>query len=271
MRRSIPVLEKRGLTITVITLTGKDPDEELKTNPVTFKKAIKDDKEVYDFLISKLTSENDIETGIGKKKITDEMLPLIDVIQNEIIKEHYLKKLSEAIDTSYDALEKQLEKKDKKEETKPAEVIHNSNRQEMLEEYLLSLVIQALHPSETLVLTDDILVEYKFKVPSIGKIFAQLIEIYKKNKNFNLKSLPEYLNKELIPTFDKCFLIPLPKFEDEEKYKEEIIKVCKDLRVIYLKEKIKDISEKLKKDGNKEEEITDLQKQISDITTQLSS
>jgi DNA primase len=238
---------------------------------VVFKKAVKADVEVYDFLISRLVSENDIKTGIGKKKVTDEMLPLINVIQNEIIKEHYLKKLSDAIDTSYDALEKQLGKKDKKEETKSSEIVHSSNRQEMLEEYLLSLVIQAVHPSETLSLTEDILVEYKFKIPSVGKIFAELIGIYKKNVNFNLKNLSEYLSKELIPTFDKCFLNPLPKFEDEDKYKEEIIKVCKDLRVIFLKEKIKDIGEKLKKDGNKEDEIVSLQKEISDITTQLSS
>ena len=59
-----------------------------------------------------LVDENDIETAVGKKTVTDEMLPLISVINNEIIKEHYLKKLSERINISFDSLLKQIDKKD---------------------------------------------------------------------------------------------------------------------------------------------------------------
>jgi DNA primase len=270
MKRSIPVLEKRGLTITVIKLSGKDPDEEIRSNPVAFKKAIKSDVEVYDYLISKLIQENDISTGIGKKKVADEILPLINLIQNEVVKEHYLKKLSEAIDTSADALEKQLDKKQEKEKEDIAEKTLKTDRREMLEEYLLSLVAQAVNPPEMLTIAQDILIEYKFKLPSVGKIFAKLILAFQKNDKFDLKNVSLVLGQELLPAFDKCFLVPLPKFEDDAKYKDEVIKVAKDLRVIYLKDKIKEIGEKLKNE-NKEEAIDNLRKQISEITAQLSS
>lgn len=270
MKRSIPVLEKRGLTITVISFSGKDPDEEIKENPVSFKKAIKNDSEIYDFLINRLVSEHGITSGIGKKKITDELLPLISVIQNEVVKDHYLKKLSEAIDTSTDALEKQLSKKEDSSEKTAVSGSQKTDRQEMLEEYLLSLLIQSVNPKDSIITTRDILVQYKFKVPSVGKIFAELYGIYQKNEKFNLKNIPEVLSKELIPTFDKCFLTPLPKFEDEVKYNEEIIKACKDLRVLYLKGKISDISERLKSKKDKEE-IDFIRKEIAEITSQLSS
>ncbi len=271
MKRSIPVLEKRGLTITVITTEEKDPDEAIKKNPVAFKKAIKEDKEVYDFLISKLVRENDINTGIGKKEITDELLPLINLIQNEIVKEHYLKKLSEAINISYDSLEKQLDKKeDKNEETVKAFKLQKGDRREMLEEYLLSLVIQATDPKEMTTIAKDILVQYQFKLPSVGKIFAELISIYKKIEKFDLKNIPSYLAQELIPTFDKCFLVPLPKFENATTYEDEIIKVCNDLRVLFLKDRIKEIGIKSRGDENKEEEIEKLRIEIAEISSKLS-
>ncbi len=270
MKRSIPVLERRGLTITVITLSGKDPDEEIKSNPLVFKKAIKNDREIYDFLISKLVGENDLSTGIGKKKVTDEILPLISLIQNEVVKEHYLKKLSESIDTSQDALEKQIERKGTKEEKDVADKTLKGDRRQMLEEYLLSLIIQAVTPSEMLTTAHDVLTQYNFSLPGVGKIFAKLVLAYQKNEKFDLKNVSIVLTQELLPTFDKCFLVPLPKFENEEKYKEEIIKVSKDLRIFYLKDKISEISVKLKKE-NKDEEVENLRKQISEITTQLSS
>lgn len=272
MKRSIPVLEKRGLTITVITTEEKDPDEAIKKDPLAFKKSIKNDREVYDFLISKLILENDIKSGIGKKKVADEMLPLINLIQNEVVKEHYLKKLSEAIDTSYDALEKQL---DKKPDNTPTEdtlkKTQKIDRREMLEEYLLSLIIQAPEPREKLVTAKDILTQYKFQISSIGKIFAELLNAYGKRERLDLKNISSYLDTELMSEFDKCFLVPLPKFENSEKYQEEIVKVSNDLRILYLKEKIKDIGIKLRNDGNKSDEIETLKREISDITSQLSS
>lgn len=270
MKRSIPVLERRGLTITVITLSGKDPDEEIKSNPLAFKKAIKNDREIYDFLISKLVRENDLSTGIGKKKVTDEILPLISLIQNEVVKEHYLKKLSESIDTSQDALEKQIVRKGTKEEKDVIDKALKGDRRQMLEEYLLSLIIQAVIPVEVLTTAHDVLTQYNFSLPSVGKIFAKLVLAYQKNDKFDLKNVSVVLTQELLPTFDKCFLVPLPKFENEEKYKEEIIKVSKDLRIFYLKDRIREISAKLKNE-NKEEEVEKLRKQISEITAQLSS
>ncbi|MEK9176054.1 MAG: DNA primase [Patescibacteria group bacterium] len=269
MKRSIPVLEKRGLAITVIIPDGKDPDEAIRKDPSKFKKAIRNDIEIYDFLISKLVSENKIDTASGKKAITDEMLPLINVIQNEIVKEHYLKKLSESINTSYDSLQRQL---DKKEEEKKENVIQKNQkvgRKEMLEEYLLSLIIQAGSPNEMLTKAKDILIEYKFEIPSIGKIFSELLLIFGKNKNFDLKHLSSNLTSELIPAFDKCFLTPLPKFENASIYEEEVIKVSKDLRIIHLKERIKEIGKSIK-DKN-EEEIESLREEIGTITAQIAS
>ncbi len=271
MKRSIPVLEKRGLLITVIVSNEKDPDEAIKKNPGAFKKAVKNDVEVYDFLISKLTKEQDVNTAVGKKNITDEMLPLLNVIQNEIVKEHYLKKLSQEIDTSYDSLIKQLDKKQGDSiKQNIVSKVQKTNRREMLEDYLLALIIQSNNPKEMFIKSKDILSTYRFEIPSIGKIFSELLKLLETNK-FDVKTLSINLTKELLPAFDKCFLMPLPKFENTTMYEDEIIKASKDLRIFYLKDRVDQISKELKGKEKNGQEIESLREEIASITSQIAS
>lgn len=268
MKRSIPVLEKRNLLISIILLDGKDPDESIKNNPVEFKKAIKKDREIYDYLIEKSISENDL-SATGKKKITDEILPLLGNIQNEIIKEHYLKKLSEEIDISMESLIRQIDKKDEIQE-KPFIKTNKQDRREMLEEYLLALIVQGENTAELAEKSKDILVSYKFQIPSVGKIFSELFLYISKNQEIKIKNFSSKLNTELLPVFDKCYLMPLPKIENSVKYEEEIIRVSKDLRIIHLKERISEISKNLKGQEN-EEEIEKIKEEIASITAQISA
>ncbi len=270
MKRSIPVLEKRGLSITVIIPDEKDPDEALKNNPIGFKKAVREDREIYDFLLNKFVSENDPDSAIGKKKIGDEMLPLISKIQNEIIKEHYLKKLSEAISTSYDSLLKQIENKAPDKDEKIIQKNQKQDRHELLEEYLLGLVVQSLEPKQMLIKVKDILNKYEFYLPAVGKIFAEILSVINV-KDFDLKSASKNLSNELLPVFDKCFLMPLPKFEDNVKYEEEIVRVSKELKLIQLKERIKQISRDLKGKEENEDEIEKIKEEIASITSQIVS
>src|ERR1035437_9237 len=93
-RRSLEVLEKKGLTTSIIVVKdGKDPDEALKKNPAEFKKAVRDSLGVYDYLVDKFVAENDKDSAQGKKAIADNLLPLFAKISNEIIKKKFLKKL----------------------------------------------------------------------------------------------------------------------------------------------------------------------------------
>ncbi|MBI2621220.1 MAG: DNA primase [Candidatus Levybacteria bacterium] len=271
MKRSIPFLEKRGLMVSVIVPSGKDPDEAIKKNPSAFKKAIKNDIEIYDFFISKLTSENDINSASGKKAVTDELLPLISMIQNEIVKEHYLKKLSREVNTSYESLLRQLDRKTEGKNEKVFQKLKKLDRREMLEEYLLALIIQSKNPKDEYLKSKEILINYEFLVPSIGKILSEFLILSKKFKQFDIKNLSKNLAKELLPVFDKCFLMLLPKFENAEKVSEEAIKVSKELRVFFLKNRIREISETFKNTKKNDWEIKKLREEISAIVSQIAS
>ena len=70
IKRSLAVVEKKGLTPTVIEIPGgKDPDEALKNEPGLFKKAVHEDIGIYDYLFDKMLASVSIDSDRGKKAI----------------------------------------------------------------------------------------------------------------------------------------------------------------------------------------------------------
>ncbi|MDE2025562.1 MAG: DNA primase, partial [Patescibacteria group bacterium] len=152
LKRSLPILERKGVTTTVIQIPGgKDPDEAIKTDPLAFKKAVRKDVPVYDVLIDLALQKYDPDSAEGKKQIGGEVLPHIAHITNEIVKEHYLNLLARRLNTSYETLTRELDRLAKKEVIKADPVMLNKTqrpREDVLEEYLIALIIQ--HPNPPL-------------------------------------------------------------------------------------------------------------------------
>lgn len=153
------------------------------------------------------------------------------------------------------------------------------SRREVLEEYLLALVIQSEEPKKLFDIAFKILRDYKFEIPSFGKIADTLLSFFKTYKNlrddktrFNDKKFSKSLQPELAKAFNLCFLYPLPKFINSEKYIEELKKKAGELRTLFIKDKIKVSSESLKNKERyeKESSIRDLQKELSGLIRLLS-
>lgn len=272
-KRSLPVLEERGLTVTVAVLTGgKDPDSAIKENPAQFKKDLKNDIPVYDFILSRLLSEYDKESPIGKKKITEEILPSIANISNEVVKEHYLKKLGESIDTSFETLQKEIDKnqKVKKDDSKIIQK-DKKDRREVLEEYLLGLLIQNKKPKFPTIKAEEILKGYRFLNASYGSIFKAITEYLNINENFENKQFMNKLDSSLIKIYDMLYILPVPAFEDDLLFEKEIERASLELKVIYLKERIRNIGKKLKEENlSSSEEEDALKEEFNKMTAMLS-
>lgn len=269
IKRSLEALEKKGLTTTVVDLGEyKDPDEAIKKDPVFFKKAVSHDIGVYDFLISSFLKKYNKETGEGKKKITQNLLPFISKIDNEIIKEHYLKTLAKELDSSLETLQKEMNKVGKKEPDNlsfAGAKKDKRGRKEILEEYLLSLILQSESVDDHFKLSNEILEDYEFELPSYKKIFENLKSYFINNPNFSIKLFAKALPKETIALFDTRYILPLPKFEEQDKYTQEIEKVVKELKVLDLKNKIKVIAQAINKKEKEKEEALGLQRQLSGL------
>ncbi len=274
IKRSIGVVEKKGLSPTVIEIVGgKDADEALLKNPTGFKKAAKEDVSVYEFLIKKALELFDVNIADGKKKFSNETLPYVAQIGNEIIKEHYLKKIAKELDTSYESIQKEVERIGKKIEKTEVKIDAVSKRpqDEILEEYLLALILQSDNRSEDLKSAIQILSDTGIAKKSQHKIMDKLSEFLGKNKKFDADKFINTLPQELLSSYDTSFLFPLPEFSDEKHYHNEVEKIAKNLKTIYVRERLKEVSEEIRqkeRDG-KEKDIEKLQKEYSALVANL--
>lgn len=267
--RSIGMIEKMGISVgIIIPESGKDPDEALKDNPLSFKKAIKNEINIYDFIIDTALKKHDPLKTDGKKAILDKTLSYLTLIENEVIKEHYIKKLAGALDASAESVIKQLEKM---KHPQPQQIVVPSkkypSREETMESYLLALILQANDPKNAVAKAQEVLGATTFTIILYRRIYDHVQRLNTSSKNEITSSLPS----ELLDGFNMCFLKPLPSFETEEEYFEEIEKAAYEVKVLSVKQSLKKLSMQMKeKEGPQDEqELSKLHQEFDKLTQVL--
>lgn len=272
-KRSIEMIEKEGVQATVIIPPeAKDPDEILNENPLAFKKAVKNDINIYDFIIDSAIGGNDKKSAEGKAKILEKTLPILSAIENEVVKEHYLKKLAGLLDTSFESVLKQSDKiKLPPRQQAQKQIKKEGSREEMVETYLLSLVLQGKKIEESLSKINEIMGEIIFSVPSIGKIFEHLNSYAGREKIVSLEFFAKTLPSELVNTFDFAYLSPITEFTSQEQYSHEIEKTTKMAKLLSVKRELKEIEEKIRdfEKVGKEKETETLKERFKFLTFTL--
>jgi len=274
-RRGIEIAENEGLMIRVADLEGgKDPDEIAQKNPGGWKEAIKKAQPVYDYLLDSVFKRFDGTTIEGKRKISQEMVLVLAKINNEIVRDHYVRELSARLKVSEEAVGKEINKikisQGSLEVTKAtpqqAEADNDKPSREILEEYFLSLVFQSGHweALKKKKITD------LFQTHRFLKILEILGDYLKSYKTNNSERLAKMIGPELVETFNKFYLIDLGNLiEDEAKYKQELAKITSRLEKIDLVEKLTEISGKIKALEKEEELSTEDQKKASKLNEEF--
>ncbi len=267
-RRGIEVADNTGLTVKVVRLLyGKDPAECAEKSPHLWKDSVAKAVPIYDFVIDTALSKYDKSTADGKKKIGDEVLPLIAKIQNPIIASHYVKKLTRELEVNEESIEMLIRRIGKNEGKKPPLGIPLTvhNRVEMIEEYLLSLIIQSKFPKKSLEKVMTITAIDDYNLPAVSKIISLLSGYFIKHEDFDVKNFGSLLNAEIASTFDKAYLIELESvLSDDKKFDKELIQVAKTLKQNALRRKINNISTKIRSLDEKGDS-----KEISSLNSQL--
>ncbi len=274
MKRSLPILEKYNLQTTVVIVPdGKDPDDAIRENPVTFKQAVQNDISVYDFLLKTALSTYDKSSAAGKGHIASELLPIYGEITNEVVKEHYLKKLSNELDTTLESLQKELQRQVKREQSVPVPQATSVKvgRTEMLEEYLLALIFQDEHTKDAFAIAWDELSEAVLPERASQKVLLELSAFFLTDQAFSTNAFAAVIAPELTATVNKAALKPLPGISSQTKRKEEITNTARQLRELYLRKRIKDVGQELKEavDLGGEEQAKKLQEQFERLVSLL--
>lgn len=252
-RRGIEMAENQGMMIRVIeTKEGKDPDEIAQKNPKIWQELVKKAVPVYDYLLDSAFARFDGNSIEGKRKISEEFIPVLAKINNEIIRDHYIRQLSQRLKISEEAISKEVEKtKVNQSQSNSGQALFGQKlaagkekpRQEALEEYLLSLAFQSGQW--------DLLKKRKIvsliKTHRFVRILELLKDYFQHYQKVNSEKFAKKLEPELLETFNHFYLIDLGDLlEDEEKFQKEFSKIVARLEKIDLVRNLEEISGKIK-------------------------
>lgn len=275
-RRGIEIADKAGFDIQVAVFpSGKDPDEAARTDEVGFKKAIQKTIPFYDYCIDSAVKRLGIDTAFGKKKVSEELIPIIAHIDNAVVADHYIKKLATVLDISQEAIADGINKFRQhvnvpKRTTTHTPELSPQTRLEKLELYLLAILLQGN--------TSDFYEEFRevcqikdIKLLPIKRIVEKLGDFIENHRVFLIKDFADSLSSELVGTLDDSFLVDLSTVLDTTEHTIlEWTKILSEYRRLLLRQKIQELSSQLKKlDPQDDEKEAILQTTLQELVGNL--
>ncbi|MBU0999739.1 DNA primase [Patescibacteria group bacterium] len=271
-RRGVITAQDQGLEVKVARLKEyKDPDDAARKNPGGYKESLINAVGIWDFLIDSVFERFNAKSGEGKAKISKEVVPVLSLISDKIVQDHYVNLVAKRLDVSNEAVLEQIQKQGKKEEKDEGSKVpfsERKERRELLEERLLSLGFR-YDPEILLKKTVSDLV----KTPLSKRILDEYLTYSQKNTKFNLSKFGESLPKELFDGFAWMVLSEELEIGGPDEIPIETGAVLHGLKILSLKEKLLGLSENIKKfEGEEEKEkLLKVKEEFKNLTEKLHS
>ncbi len=146
--RAIPIASKVNVSLSIITLQeGKDPDDLIQKDPKLWEEAITKHQYALDWLIQRYQKQLDLNTGQGKKRFSDVLLPTVKGLQDAVEQDHYLQQIAkitgvrvEALDTKF-AIDNNPRRLKKKSDTRSVQTDQMQLEWAKTQDHLLSLAL----------------------------------------------------------------------------------------------------------------------------------
>jgi DNA primase len=272
-RRGIEIADSAGIAMKVVEIKGgKDPDEVAQKNPKLWQKLVKEAVPVYDYFLDSAFWKFDSKTAEGKRKIGQELVPVLAKISNRIVQAHYIQVLGEKLGVGEEVIGEEIAKFNSSLSSPPVKISQETGkkeRREILEEHLLALAFQSgnwqwLRKRKTLSLVET---------PRFARILEVVGEYLKKHKTLNSQKLAAMLPPELEENFNQLYLLDLEVIlRDEDKLVGEFQKTLYQLEKLHLKEKLKNLAreiEKLEKQKDQTKKVEKLSSEFRDLGKKL--
>lgn len=256
---------------------AKDPDEAIQKDPISFKRAIEKPIPIYDFIIHQAVKHYPESDAFSKKSLAAEVVPFFLMIQNPIVKSHYIARLANILEVdthSVEALLRQEQNKRKSKAHQLPETTKNSelSRFELLQKYTLSLLVQNDNPQKIFAKIDEIIDINDFSVLSYRKLLEQFVKIAENknifHKNDWIKSFTTSLPQELVRIVDELFLFDVALF-DENLKESELSKILYELKKLSLKNRIKETMHLAEEKKINDSDLKELLKTLSQVEKKL--
>ena len=212
-RRAIPILEKAGLQVKVLTLRdAKDPDEFLKKYGADkFKVLLEDASNRVEYQLNAIRRRYDIREDDQRVKFIQECAQLISTLPSSVQREVYGHRIAEEGGISYDAMKMEIGKAWKK----------RQNREKKAQEKLSLAPAQATQPKSRAIRYDNVksakaeeeiiaqamkepalldsaadLKPEEFSVPLFAKVYAQMRSRHEAGLGISVATLEELTGEE---------------------------------------------------------------------------
>ncbi len=258
-RRGIELMDAAGLVVKVVR-TGefKDPDEFIKKDPIGFAKAVVGAENVYDFFMESAVSRFDSTTAEGKKKIGEEVLPVISKISDDMVRAHYISKLSKVLELDVSLISEAVAKRSGS-IAAPAVVAKGIEGKVDMEKYFL-----ALYLTGDKVFRDffEDLNDKDLAGEMERELWSGLRVIINNPKVGTIAQAVSLLPDKFKPYVDNLFLLSLgEEVLEEENRILELSRIAKRIREKSLKRQMSKISNRIK-----ESELAGRQKDTEELT-----
>ena len=213
-QRAIPMLEKAGLSIKVLTLKdAKDPDEYLKKfGADRFKLLLEESSNRVEYQLNAIRKKYDLRVDEQKVKFIGEAAEFVSTLSNAVQREIYGTRVAEAAGISYDALKievnkaykRRMAREKKKEERRslsPASnlqpksrtIRYDNMKSAMAEENIIAMALKV--PAlldQTSALRGEI-----FSSNLLGRVYDQLVRRHEEGHEVSLAVLADFTAEEM--------------------------------------------------------------------------
>ncbi len=283
-RRGIELAEKAGLNIKVISVSdGKDPADAVKVGPKIWEECVKSAAPIYDYYLQSASARYDIKNPEDLRKISAELVPIWSKISDDLVREHYIQKLSGLLQTDDKALRESINKfrlngpitfTQMIRQPKRLDDIEPKNRRQILEEYIIALLLH-IPPDLKFIpkFPETVFQEERWRTIYV-LIVLYLDTISFSTKSFEINELAKTLPAELLEDIDRLYLVSLDDQLSEELYwQKEIDRVVLELKRILLKKALEKLSFEIKnaQEFGKLEIVESLNIKFRDLSLKLKS
>ncbi|MBI2196110.1 DNA primase [Candidatus Daviesbacteria bacterium] len=281
-RRGIEMADKAGLNIKVIQLEGgKDAAEVIRENPALWQKALEQSVPIYDYYLTSTARRYDTKKAADLRKIGGELIPIWAKITDDLIRERYIQRLAAFLKTEEKIIRESVEKARQEtsksyvnllKKTTADNVVSIKSRRELLEEYLITLL---LHPPQESNFFPNF-PETLFLAEKWRQIFVLLVlyldSISFKSRAFDINEFASGLPKELLSEIDRLYLIELDsKLIDAKYWQKELEGVVSELKKALIKASLEKLSLEIKnaQEFDKMETVESLNRRFRDLSVKL--
>lgn len=256
-KKSIKMALAGDMEVKVVQLPqGKDAADLAKEDPKKLLEAVRESLPAMEYIVKKTMSKHDPKDGTGKKKIVDELVEMLLMLENAVEKNHWIKKIASLINIDESALTDTIKKANLKNRTESFQKVGDKeeffaakDKLEMLTDELISLALISKEAWEKMALLsqksslpkDRLLSTMLEKGPGVGFNFEKLVsalddqkERERAEKLFFKKKYRLDLNNNLeeisLSDPDKELSGVVREIEREIK-KEELAKIAADLKL----------------------------------------